>query len=213
MNVAGMLVGLVTGLGLLVVASWWDARRPRSLAERIGPYLGGAGAWIPVHGVSRQGRRRPRRGSRSSRHLAEQLPVLADLTALAVTAGAGPLAALEAAASSLPGGLAAAVLSTCAQVRAGRPADSALRALADDVALPGLRRLVDALLIAVEHGTPLAAVARGQAEDLRSDRRRLLMESAGRRDIGMLVPIVFLVLPSVVVVALFPGLQSLQFVV
>ena len=39
------------------------------------------------------------------------------------------------------------------------------------------------------------------------------MEAAGRKDIAMLVPIVFLVLPSVVLIALYPGLQSLRLVV
>ena len=35
------------------------------------------------------------------------------------------------------------------------------------------------------------------------------MESAGRKEIAMLVPVVFLVLPMVVLVALFPGFYGL----
>ncbi len=60
---------------------------------------------------------------------------------------------------------------------------------------------------------PLAAVVRAQAEDARTEERRRLMELAGRKDVAMLIPVVFLVLPTVVLVALFPGVQSLRLVV
>ena len=39
------------------------------------------------------------------------------------------------------------------------------------------------------------------------------MESAGRREIAMLVPVVFLVLPVTVVFALFPGFYGLSLAV
>ena len=39
------------------------------------------------------------------------------------------------------------------------------------------------------------------------------MEAAGRKDVVMVMPIVFLVLPAVVLIALFPGLASMQLVV
>ena len=49
--------------------------------------------------------------------------------------------------------------------------------------------------------------------DAQATSRRRLMELAGRKDAAMLVPVVFLVLPTVVAVALFPGLQGLRLVV
>jgi tight adherence protein C len=36
------------------------------------------------------------------------------------------------------------------------------------------------------------------------------MEFAGRKDVSMLIPVVFLILPTVVVIALFPGFRSLH---
>ena len=98
-------------------------------------------------------------------------------------------------------------------VRSGLPVDAALRALANRCGLPAVQRFVDGILIAVERGTPLADVMRAQADDVRVDQRRRLMELAGRKDVAMLVPIVFLVLPSVVLVAVFPGIQALHLVV
>jgi tight adherence protein C len=36
------------------------------------------------------------------------------------------------------------------------------------------------------------------------------MESGGRKEILMLVPVIFLVLPSIVMLVLYPGLMSLD---
>jgi len=48
-------------------------------------------------------------------------------------------------------------------------------------------------------------VLRAQAGDVREAGRRSLMESGGRKEIAMMVPVVFLVLPITVLFALFPG--------
>lgn len=179
-------------------------------ATALAPVLGVMGATVGAWSCDARLRHRARR---RLERMAAQLPLLADLTALAVTAGAPPVAALASAGAAVGAPLAEELAEVADRVRAGEPADVALRSLADVLALPGLHRLVDSLLVAVEHGTPLAGVARAQADDLRADERRRLMESAGRRDIAMLVPIVVLVLPSVLLVALYPGLQALRLVV
>ena len=53
-------------------------------------------------------------------------------------------------------------------------------------------------------------VLRAQAVDVREAGRRSLLESAGKREIAMMVPVVFLVLPITVVFAVFPGLAVLR---
>ena len=40
-----------------------------------------------------------------------------------------------------------------------------------------------------------------------------IVQEAGSKDVLMLVPVVFLILPTVVLVALFPGIQALRLVV
>jgi hypothetical protein len=55
-----------------------------------------------------------------------------------------------------------------------------------------------------------AELLRAQAADSRAAQSRRLMESAGRKDVSMLIPVVFLILPTVVVIALFPGFRSLH---
>jgi len=46
---------------------------------------------------------------------------------------------------------------------------------------------------------------------VREEGRRLIMEAGGKKEIVMMVPVVFLVLPITVVFAIFPGYSFLQF--
>lgn len=167
---------------------------------------GAAGAVLRDVSLSRQVRRR-------QQAIETALPALADLVALSVTSGAAPVASFERAAAAMSGPLADEVAAATAAVRSGMPADAALRPLGDGTGVPALGRLVDALLLSVERGSPLADIARAQAADVRAGERRRLLELAGRKDVLMLVPIVFLVLPSVVLVAVFPGIAALRLVV
>ena len=58
-------------------------------------------------------------------------------------------------------------------------------------------------------GTPLAEVLRAQAQDVREDGRRALMEAGGRKEIAMMVPVVFLILPVTVALRRLPRLHLL----
>ncbi len=49
-----------------------------------------------------------------------------------------------------------------------------------------------------------------QAEDAREAARRALIEKAGRKEILMLLPLVFLILPLSVLFAIFPGVLMLR---
>ena len=165
-----------------------------------------AGLLLADRAAARVERRRRER-------IAHQLPSIADLLAFAVAAGESPLAALARVASTTAGDLPDEIHATVADVRSGTPLDVALESLADRCHAPPVRRFVDGLLIALERGTPIADVLRAQAADCRADERRALMESAGRKDVFMLVPVVFLVLPTVVLIALYPGIQTFRLVV
>jgi tight adherence protein C len=196
----GALLGLGAGLVLTVTGS--------TAAASV--VLGGTGAvagWLARD-------LRLRRDVRTRQHAIErELPTLADLLALGVSAGASPVSALERAASTMSGPLAQEVARVVADIRGGRPVDVALGGLSSRSGVRAVQRFVDGILVALERGTPLAAVVRAQAEDARTEERRRLVELAGRKDVSMLVPVVFLVLPTVVLVALFPGVQSLRLVV
>ena len=116
-------------------------------------------------------------------------------------------------AAALPGALSRRLDECLGHMRTGTPMAEALEALAAQAQVPSLTRLADAVAQAHSRGTPLTEVVRAQAADARADERRRLLETAGRKDVAMLVPIVFLVLPTVIVIAIFPGLSALEVVV
>lgn len=150
--------------------------------------------------------------SREDRMLAE-FPIVADMLALAVTAGEGPVGALERVSRVSSGDLARELGRALSDARAGASLVQALDGIADRTSLPPLARFADGIAVAVERGTPLADVLRAQAADVREARRRHLMEIGGRKEIAMLVPVVFLVLPVTVLFALYPGLIQISTIV
>ena len=148
-------------------------------------------------------------GRREQRMLAE-FPTVAELLALSVGAGEGAIGALERVSRTCRGELSAELRRTLADARAGATLVQALEGLGRRTSLPSLARFVDGVAVAVERGTPLGDVLRAQAQDVRELTRRRLVEVGGRKEILMMVPVVFLVLPVTVLFAVFPGLAILD---
>ncbi len=136
--------------------------------------------------------------------LLAEFPVVAELLALAVTAGEGPAAAIERVTRLSGGELARELGGALGRARAGVPLTEALQQVADRTSLDPLARFVDGLLVAIERGTPLAEVLRAQAADVREAGKRRLLEAGGRKEIAMMVPVVFLVLPVTVLLNTVP---------
>jgi len=148
--------------------------------------------------------------SKRRNRMAAEFPTVVELLALAVSAGEGVAAALERVAERGHGELAHEFRRCLGDVRAGAPLLDAVRRMADRVEVTELSRFVESLTVALERGTPLADVMRAQAADAREASRRALIEAGGRKEISMMVPVVFLVLPVSVVFALFPGFYGLS---
>lgn len=163
--------------------------------------IGGAlarDAWL-----SRAARRRTAR-------IVAELPTIADLVALSVAAGEGARAALERVSRSTSGALSQELRRALSEARAGAPLTRALTDMAVRTGAAPLRRFVDGIVAALDLGTPLAGVLRAQAHDARTAGREQLMEQGGKREIAMLVPVVFLILPVTIVFAVYPGLVAIR---
>ena len=148
---------------------------------------------------------------REDRILAE-FPTVADLLALSVAAGEGPVSALDRVVRTCRGELSIELSRLLGEIRSGVPASAALTTLARRSGLPVVSRFAEGFAVALERGTPLADVLHSQAADVREASRRALIETGARREVAMMVPVVFLVLPVTVVFAFYPGLVGLTFV-
>ncbi len=197
--------GLAAALGL-ALAQLLGGARPNPVAV-----LASAGI-LTVAGVLGRDRWLTKQVRAREQRMLEEFPTIAELLALAVTAGEGPVGALERVHRISSGELSRELGRALAEARAGATLVSALDGIARRTSLAPLSRFVDGVAIAVERGTPLAEVLRAQAVDVREAGKRLLLESAGKREIAMMVPVVFLILPVTLMFALFPGFYGFSLV-
>lgn len=151
-----------------------------------------------------------RRARRRLARISAELPTVLEFLTLSLTAGEGMLDAIRRIAKAGSGELPGEFAGVVASVGTGVPLGQALAELRDGLDHPALSRALDQVLGALERGAPLAAVLRSQAGDAREEAKRTIIELAGRKEIAMLVPLVFLILPVTIAFALFPGYLVLQ---
>lgn len=144
------------------------------------------------------------------RRILEEFPTVAELLALAVAAGLSPVSALDRVVTRSGGELSRDLAEVLGRVRTGQPVGEAFDEMAATTGLPVVARFAQGVAVAMERGTPLADVLHAQAGDVREARRRELIESAARKEVLMMVPVVFLVLPVTVLFAFYPGVVGLS---
>ena len=150
-------------------------------------------------------------GTRRAARIESELPTVLEFLALSLSAGEGIRDGLRRVARVGSGTLAELIQRVVDESAVGVPLPVALTGLSDELRIPALTR--DASRTSSPRWTaarPLAEVLRVQAADAREHARRGLMEAAGKKEIGMMVPLVFLILPTTVVIAVFPGILVLQ---
>jgi tight adherence protein C len=168
------------------------------------PLLAGAAAMV-AYDMSLSARVKARRT-----RLTDELPTTLEFLALCLSAGEGFLDSLRRVAGVGSGELTGELRRVVLAAGTGSPLADALGEMAGRLQIPGLSRAVDQIVAALEHGAPLAAVLHAQAADSREDAKRTLIEQAGRKEILMLLPLVFLILPLSVLFAVYPGLFILR---
>jgi len=145
------------------------------------------------------------------RRILTEFPAVAELLALAVAAGEGPVAALDRVVRRSGGELSRDLGRVLAAIRTGEPVAQAFDRMSAGTGLPLVARFAQGVAVAVERGTPLADVLHAQAADVRDAGRRELIEVAARKEVFMMVPVVFLVLPVTILFAFWPGAIGIGF--
>jgi tight adherence protein C len=142
-----------------------------------------------------------------------EFPTVAEMLALSVAAGESPVSALDRVVSRSRGELSAELQRVLDRIQTGTPVSAAFDEMAARTGLSVVARFAEAIAIATERGTPLAEVLHAQAADVREAGRRVLIETGARKEIAMMLPVVFLVMPIVIVFAFYPGMVGLNLVV
>lgn len=196
-TLAGIVAGALAVIVLVLSGHW-------SVPVGVVPLLTGAAAAVG-YDMQLSARVRARRT-----RLTDELPTTLEFLALCLSAGEGFLDAVRRVAGVGSGELTGELRRVVLEVGTGATVAEALGDMVARLELPGLSRAVDQIVAALEHGAPLAAVLHAQAGDAREDAKRTLIEQAGRKEILMLLPLVFLILPLSVVFAIYPGLFILR---
>lgn len=151
-----------------------------------------------------------RSAGRRQRRISSELPTVLEFLTLSLSAGEGITDAIRRVARAGNGELAWELGQVIAAVNTGTPLAEALRRLGTELRLPSLERAIEQVIGALDRGTPLAEVFRAQAQDAREESKRELLELAGKKEVAMLVPLVFLILPVTIAFAIFPGIAVFQ---
>lgn len=144
------------------------------------------------------------------KRMTSELPVILEFLTLSLSAGEGVLDSLRRIAATSSGELAGELGRVVSAVNSGSALAESLHELARGIRMPEFTRCVDQIVGALERGTPLADVLRAQSQDAREESKRELLEIAGKKEVAMMVPLVFLILPVTILFAVFPGLFVLQ---
>ena len=151
-----------------------------------------------------------RKSNKKSRAKIEsEFPLVVELFAILLAGNMSPANALFHVNESLEGEFAKFLRVTLAQLQNGIALSSALDELSSRVGSPMVRRFCDSLLIAMERGSPLVDVVNRQVEEIRNEQKARLLAGAGKAEIALMIPVVFLILPISVLFALWPSYVSL----
>ena len=217
-----LALGALTGLGLWLLVD----RMPRdSLVARVAPHVRDVSATTqrmsrarelmdlvtvisphPIRFVHTEWRNRP---TARRRMIEAELSAFLDLASVCLSAGLSVQSMFERAGVDAVGILGREAASIARDVSVGVPLAEACTASEVRVRHESWSRLIEHLLTARRHGTPIADIVRSLAADERAAAGRRLIEAASSREIVMLLPLVFVILPMTVLVAVFPGLVAL----
>ncbi|MFX0136082.1 MAG: type II secretion system F family protein [Candidatus Hodarchaeota archaeon] len=95
------------------------------------------------------------------------------------------------------------------ELRTGIPREKALRNLSNRNKAENLRILVGSLILTDRLGTSIADTLRAQSDSLRTRVRQRAEEQAAKAGIKMLFPLVFFIMPALLIIILGPGLISI----
>ena len=148
--------------------------------------------------------------TRRKRAIEVEFPAIVEMLTLAIGAGESPPTALKRIANRAHGYLADEFKLVIKDLEAGKSFQNSLDQLSRRINSPSIRRFVDSLIISISRGTPLVETLTHAAMEARNHERVKLLEAAGKSEVSMMIPVVFLILPISILFALFPSLSALQ---
>lgn len=165
--------------------------------------LGFIGFFLPVYWLGSRIRRR-------QDEIVKTLPDALDLLTISVEAGLPFDGAMQRVADKWDNELSKGFQRVLTELRVGKSRRDALRDMSDRMDVPDVTSFVAALVQADQLGISIAKVLRIQSEQMRIKRRQRAEEKAQQAPIKMLLPMTFLIFPTILIVILGPAVLILK---
>jgi tight adherence protein C len=158
-----------------------------------------SGFYIPQFYLSRNVTKR-QKGIRRA------MPDALDLLTICVEAGLGFDAAMAKVVEKWNNQLSLALNRVLQEIQLGKLRREALRSMSENIGISEMTSFVAAVIQSEQLGVSMAKVLRIQADQMRVRRRQLAEEEAHKAPIKMLLPMAFVIFPSLLIILLTPAL-------
>jgi tight adherence protein C len=138
------------------------------------------------------------------------LPDALDLLTICVEAGLGFDQAMLQVAEKWENELSRAFMRTVQEMQLGKLRREAMRAMAGSLDVPDVTSFTAAIIQADQLGVSMAKVMRIQSDTMRMKRRQRAEEKARQAPVKMMIPLVFFIFPTILVVLLGPALLQIR---
>ncbi len=148
--------------------------------------------------------------SRRQNNILKALPDALDLLTICVEAGLGFDSAMGKVYEKWDNELATAFGRVLQEIQLGKLRREALRSMAQNMDVPDVTSFTAAIIQADQLGVSIAKILRIQSDQMRVKRRQRAQEKAHQAPVKMLIPMVFLIFPSIWIVLLGPAIVQLK---
>jgi tight adherence protein C len=148
--------------------------------------------------------------SRRQQNIIKALPDALDLLVICVEAGLGFDAAMGKVYEKWDNDLAVAFGRILREIQLGKVRREALRDMANRMDVPDVTAFIAAIIQADQLGVSMSKILRVQSDQMRVKRRQRAQEKAHQAPVKMMLPMVFLIFPSLWIVLLGPSIIVLM---
>ena len=208
------MISITFGLGVSGLVYNLIGPRRLSLASRVGFKTTTSKNGTAYNIQQLAGRLARKFQAKSSNKISQalfELPEVLDMLVVSLRSGEGIFQSLQTVVPKANGELAQELSKCLTAVNYGAALTEEIRKLPIVLAHPQFAEFSNKIAISLVRGTPLAKMLEDQSSSARSEIRNELLRQAGKNETRMLVPLVFLILPVIILFAIYPSLKLLNF--
>ena len=142
--------------------------------------------------------------------LNQELSKMLQMLAIMISAGESSVGALKYISERSSGRLIALIKASLNNYKNNGNLFSTLEYLSSATNSAQVRRLLNAVRVSSERGSPILDTLQNQVRSLNKEIKVNLLNKAGKSEIALLVPVVFLILPTSILFAVWPSIYGLS---